>query len=127
MISINNYNVEKIDISNILIKNNILNKSDFINILKNITEKNNNYKLKYILKFLLKLNIEILNNITNVNNISNDNFQFDVVTKIENLDFNNSSFNNTNSLILIIDKKQKINLKNKNKNKKKNITKKIKL
>ena len=119
-ISVNNYNVEKIDISSIKIKNNILNKLDFINILKDLATNNNDYKLKYILKFLLKINVEILNdNIDNFDNI----FELSVVKKIENLEFNNSFFNETNSLLLIIDKKQKLNIKNK---KKKNSTKKIK-
>ena len=117
-ISVNNYNVEKIDISSIKIKNNILNKLDFINILKDLATNNNDYKLKYILKFLLKINVEILNdNIDNFDNI----FELSVVKKIENLEFNNSFFNETNSLLLIIDKKQKLNIKNK---KKKNSTKK---
>ena len=117
-ISVNNYNVEKIDISSIKIKNNILNKLDFINILKDLATNNNDYKLKYILKFLLKINVEILSdNIDNFDNI----FELSVVKKIENLEFNNSFFNETNSLLLIIDKKQKLNIKNK---KKKNSTKK---
>ena len=113
-ISVINYNVEKIDISSIKIKNNIL---------KDLATNNNDYKLKYILKFLLKINIEILNdNIENFDIFDNI-FELSVVKKIENLEFNNSFFNETNSLLLIIDKKQKLNIKNK---KKKNSTKKIK-
>ena len=125
VIYVNNYNVEKIDINNISIKNNILNKLDFINILKSLEKDNNNYKLKYILKFLLKLDIDILNNenllediITDYKNINNINniFELNIVKKIESLDFNNSFFNELNSLLIILDKKQKINIKNKKKN-----------
>ena len=120
LISVNNYNIEKIDISSISITNNILSKLDFINILKNLANNNNNYKLKYILKFLLKLDIEILNN-ENITNIINSNYNLEIIKKIESLDFNNSLFNNTNSLILILEKNQKINIKKS----KKNSTKKI--
>tara|TARA_B100001093_G_scaffold515949_1_gene593554 strand:+ start:1043 stop:1549 length:507 start_codon:yes stop_codon:yes gene_type:complete len=127
LISVNNYNIEKIDISNISIKDNILNKSDFINILKNVAKNNNNYRLKYILKFLLKLDIDILNdenfleNTIDYENINNDSFELSIIKKIESLDFNNSFFNDTNSLLLVLDKKQKLNIKKK----KKNSTKKI--
>ena len=127
LITINSYNIEKIDISNISIKDNILNKLDFINILKNVAKDNNNYKLKYILKFLLKLDIDILNdenfleNTIDYENINNDSFELSVVKKIESLNFNNSFLNDTNSLLLILDKKQKLNIKKK----KKNSTKKI--
>ena len=121
LISVNNYNIEKIDISNISIKDNILNKLDFINILKNIAKNNNNYKLKYILKFLLKLDIDILNdenfleNVIDYENINNNIYELSVIKKIESLDFNNSFLNDTNSLLLILDKKQKLNIKKKKK------------
>ena len=125
LISVNNYNIEKIDIIKKPIKDNILNKTDFIKLLKDITKDNNNYELKYILKFLLNFNIENLNDLDIKSNsdISKDNiYELSIIKKIEKLDFNNSFFNDTNSLILIMDKKQKLNIKKKKK--KKNTTKK---
>ena len=43
---------------------------------------------------------------------SEQNYNLDIINNLENIDYNNSKFNNGNSLIMIVEKNKEIKLKN---------------
>ena len=92
------------------IEKNKIKKSELINIIKDIDniDYSKEYKIKYLLKFTINYDIEKLVTIENNEKIYN----LDIINNIQTIDYNNSKFNNVNSLIMIIEKCKEIKLKN---------------
>ena len=149
-------NINKIDVITILLKNNeietvkkknynirnfIVSTNDVKDILKSIQKENNNdnYEIQYLLKFVIKIDMESLEE--SFNNINmKDTYDLSIIKTANIINtinmkylnnnseyFNNNSeyFNNINSLIVILRKKEK-DYFIKKKHKKNNITKKNK-
>lgn len=98
---------------------------EFINsILKRIKEEfcKEEYNIKYLLNFEINKNIYELEHMNDLNNINN--YKLDILNKIKKIDYQNNCFNNINSLIIILNKKDKIHYIKK-KQKKHNSTKKL--
>ena len=121
-ILVDNNSIETVIKKKMEIEGNILKKSDIKYILDKTKEIDidNEYKIKYLLKFLLNEDIDSLNTISSKNN-----HILESIKSIDNIDFNDkNNFKDTNSLIIILDKKEKVYyIKKKIKNKN-NITKK---
>ena len=114
--------IEK-DINNYVISVEKYKKEIYNNILSEIELKNeikkielNNFKILYILNFFITKNIEEL---YNIDCNKNNNYELNLIKNVKNINLKN--YNENNSLIFIIEKKNtgyiKIN-KNKNKTKK---------
>ncbi len=101
------------------IEKNKIKKSELINIIKDIDniDYSREYKIKYVLKFTINYDIEKLVTIEDNEKIYN----LDVINNIKTIDYNNSKFNNVNSLIMIIEKNKEIKLKNNRTKKFKNL------
>lgn len=98
---------------------------EFINnILNRIKEKicKEEYNIKYLLNFEINKNIYELENENDLNNINN--YKLDILNKIKNINYKNNCFNKINSLIIILNKLDKIHYIKK-KQKKHNATKKL--
>lgn len=104
---------------------NEINKELISNILNKIKEDicKEEYKVKYLLNFEINKNIYEVENIEDLNNINN--YKLDILNKIKNINYKDDCFNNINSLIIILNKLDKIHYIKK-KQKKHNATKKIK-
>ena len=107
---IENDEVKDIVRKEIEIEKNKLKKSELMNIIKDIDniDYSKEYKIKYLLKFTINYDIEKLVTIENNEKIYN----LDIINNIQTIDYNNSKFNNVNSLIMIIEKCKEIKLKN---------------
>lgn len=116
---IENDEVKDVIKKEIEIEKNKLKKSELMNIIKDIDNIDNSkeYKIKYILKFTINYDIEKLVTIENNEKIYN----LDVIKNTKTIDYNNSKFNNVNSLIIIIEKYKEIKLKNNRTKKFKNL------
>ena len=112
---IENNEVKDVVRKEIEIEKNKLKKSELMNIIKDIDniDYSREYKIKYILKFTINYDIEKLVTIEDNEKVYN----LDVIKNTKTIDYNNSKFNNVNSLIIIIEKYKEIKLKN---NRKKN-------
>ena len=107
---IENDEVKDIVRKEIEIEKNKLKKREIKNIIKDIDniDYSKEYKIKYLLKFTINYDIEKLVTIENNEKIYN----LDIINNIQTIDYNNSKFNNVNSLIMIIEKCKEIKLKN---------------
>lgn len=105
-------NNEVIDIlrKEIYIENNKLRKREIKSIIKDIDniDYSKEYKIKYLLKFTINYDMEKLVTIED----NEKNYNLEVINNIKMIDYNNSKFNNGNSLIIIIEKNKEIKLKN---------------
>lgn len=114
-------NDEVIDIlrKEIYIENNKLRKREIKSIIKDIDniDFSKEYKIKYLLKFTINYDMEKLVAIKD----NEKNYNLDVINNIKMIDYNNSKFNNGNSLIIIIEKNKEIKLKNNRTKKFKNL------
>jgi hypothetical protein len=114
-------NDEVIDIlrKEIYIENNKLRKREIKSIIKDIDniDFSKEYKIKYLLKFTINYDMEKLVTIKD----NEKNYNLDVINNIKMIDYNNSKFNNGNSLIIIIEKNKEIKLKNNRTKKFKNL------
>ena len=123
IIKINKNEIEKIIKKKQTTRNNI-NKELINNILEKI--KNNyckeEYTIKYLLNFEINKNINEIEKIYNLKNINN--YKLDILNKIKNINYENNYFNKVNSLIIILNKLDKIHYIKK-KQKKNNATKKL--
>ena len=105
-------NKEKIDLQN----NGIVKKESLLKLINNLKE--NDYNIKYLLKYNLKKFIfDINDEDDDINNI-------ETIHKIENINFENDNINLYDCLLITIEKKEFLKIKNYIK--KKNGTKKIK-
>jgi len=125
IIKINNNEIENIIKKNQRINNNIINKELINKIIKKVEYLycENEYKIKYLLNFEINKNIHELENIKNIK--INENYKLNILKQIENIKYDNSTFTNTNSLIIILNKLEKVHYI-KRKEKKHNSTKKNK-
>ena len=116
---IENDEVKDIVRKEIEIEKNKLKKREIKNIIKDIDniDYSREYKIKYVLKFTINYDIEKLVTIENNEKIYN----LDIINNIQTIDYNNSKFNNVNSLIMIIEKCKEIKLKNNRTKKFKNL------
>jgi|TARA_Y100000389_G_scaffold50780_1_gene46488 hypothetical protein len=116
---IENNEVKDVIRKEIEIEKNKLKKSELINIIKDIDniDYSREYKIKYILKFTINYDIEKLVTIEDNEKVYN----LDVIKNTKTIDYNNSKFNNVNSLIIIIEKYKEIKLKNNRTKKFKNL------
>lgn len=116
---IENDEVKDVVRKEIEIEKNKLKKSELMNIIKDIDNIDNSkgYKIKYILKFTINYDIEKLVTIKDNEKVYN----LDVIKNTKTIDYNNSKFNNVNSLIIIIEKYKEIKLKNNRTKKFKNL------
>jgi hypothetical protein len=116
---IENNEVKDVIRKEIEIEKNKLKKSELINIIKDIDniDYSREYKIKYILKFTINYDIEKLVTIEDNEKVYN----LDVIKNTKTIDYNNSKFNNVNSLIIIIEKYKEIKLKNNRTHKFKNL------
>ena len=116
---IENDEVKDIVRKEIEIEKNKLKKREIKNIIKDIDniDYSKEYKIKYLLKFTINYDIEKLVTIENNEKIYN----LDIINNIQTIDYNNSKFNNVNSLIMIIEKCKEIKLKNNRTKKFKNL------
>lgn len=116
---IENNEVKDVVRKEIEIEKNKLKKSELMNIIKDIDniDYSKEYKIKYVLKFTINYDIEKLVTIEDNEKVYN----LDVVNNIKTIDYNNSKFNNVNSLIMIIEKNKEIKLKNNRTKKFKNL------
>lgn len=116
---IENDEVKDVIKKEIEIEKNKLKKSELMNIIKDIDNIDNSkeYKIKYILKFTINYDIEKLVTIKDNEKVYN----LDVIKNTKTIDYNNSKFNNVNSLIIIIEKYKEIKLKNNRTKKFKNL------
>ena len=116
---IENDEVKDIVRKEIEIEKNKLKKREIKNIIKDIDniDYSKEYKIKYVLKFTINYDIEKLVTIENNEKIYN----LDIINNIQTIDYNNSKFNNVNSLIMIIEKCKEIKLKNNRTKKFKNL------
>ena len=131
MLFINNYNIEKYTKEKLKIRNNIIEKDtlkEYINNKLNSETIKNKYKLEYLLNFFITQNKEFLASATDSDLIENneqlENHQLEILKNLDTIDYKNSKFNDTDSIIIILNKINKIN-KTKTKTKK-NTTKKQK-
>ena len=67
----------------------------------------NEYKIKYLLNFEINKDIYELYN-TDLQNSYNNNCELTILNNLKTITYNNSNFNNINSLIVIIDKMEKL-------------------
>tara|TARA_X000000368_G_scaffold295723_1_gene235390 strand:- start:156 stop:623 length:468 start_codon:yes stop_codon:yes gene_type:complete len=125
IIKINNNEIENIIKKNQRINNNIINKELINKIIKKVEYLycENEYKIKYLLNFEINKNIHELENIKNIK--INENYKLNILKQIENIKYDNSTFTNINSLIIILNKLEKVHYI-KRKEKKHNSTKKNK-
>ena len=115
--------IKKKDINNYVISVEKYKKEIYNNILSEIELKNeikkielNNFKILYILNFFITKNIEELYN--NIDCNKNNNYELNLIKNLKNINLKN--YNENNSLIFIIEKKNTGYIKiNKNKTKKK--------
>tara|TARA_Y100000768_G_C23594636_1_gene503175 strand:- start:200 stop:598 length:399 start_codon:yes stop_codon:yes gene_type:complete len=116
---IENNEVKDVVRKEIEIEKNKLKKSELMNIIKDIDniDYSREYKIKYILKFTINYDIEKLVTIEDNEKVYN----LDVIKNTKTIDYNNSKFNNVNSLIIIIEKYKEIKLKNNRTKKFKNL------
>lgn len=123
IIKINGNEIEKI-IKKKQTTTNEINKELINNILNKIKEDicKEEYKVKYLLNFEIIKNIYELEHIEDLKNINN--YKLDILNKIKNINYKNNCFNNINSLIIILNKLDKIHYIKK-KQKKHNATKKL--
>lgn len=116
---IENNEVKDVVRKEIEIEKNKLKKNELMNIIKDIDniDYSREYKIKYILKFTINYDIEKLVTIEDNEKVYN----LDVIKNTKTIDYNNSKFNNVNSLIIIIEKYKEIKLKNNRTKKFKNL------
>jgi len=107
---VENDEVKDIVRKEIYIEKNKLKKREIKSIIKDIDniDYSKEYKIKYLLKFTINYDMEKLVTIEN----SEQNYNLDIINNLENIDYNNSKFNNGNSLIMIVEKNKEIKLKN---------------
>lgn len=95
------------------IENNFLSNSRVIDIINNNVneEGKTDYKLEYILKFMIKIDMEELSNMEELPNTNTNNTclleTIKNLNKKEIIDYKNQDFNAVDSLILIFNKKEK--------------------
>jgi len=120
-----NYKISYQTNKKVLIENKVLKKEELIKYIdqEKQSNKNENYKLNFIIKFVLNYDLDDLVELES--QYDKESYKLECLKKIDNIDYNDSKFEKENTLILFFDKIYKIKTPNFNK-KQKNGSRKLK-
>lgn len=120
-----NYKISYQTNKKVLIENKVLKKEELIKYIdqEKLSKKNENYKLNFIIKFVLNYDLDDLVELES--QYDKESYKLECLKKIDNIDYNDSKFEKENTLILFFDKIYKIKTPNFNK-KQKNGSRKLK-
>ena len=113
-----NYKINYQNNKKVLIENKVLKKEELIKYIdqEKQSNKNENYKLNFIIKFVLNYDLDDLAELET--QYDKESYKLECLKKIDDIDYNDSKFDKENTLILFFDKIYKMKTPNFNKSKK---------